>query len=42
MGCFYLNRAGQPVCPDPTAEEFAQLDRHYGSVKGAWPRLAEE
>lgn len=42
LGCFYLNPAGQPVCPDPAAPEFGQLTRHYGSVKGAWPRIVEE
>lgn len=39
---FYLNAAGQPVCPDPAAPEFPRLTRHYGSVKGAWPRIVEE
>lgn len=41
-GCFYLNSAGQPVCPDPAAPGFAQLTRHYGCVKGAWPRIVED
>ena len=41
FGCLYLNAAGQPVCPDPAAPEFAKLTRHFGSVKGAWPRIAE-
>ena len=27
-GCFYLNAAGKPVCPDPSAPGFAQLTRH--------------
>ncbi len=42
LGCFYLNAAGQPVCPDPAAPDFVLLTRHYGSVKGAWPRIVEE
>jgi hypothetical protein len=42
MGCFYLDRAGQPVCPDPAAPEFAGLTRHFGSIKGALPRIVEE
>ena len=41
-GCFYLNDAGKPVCPDPSAPGFARLTRHYGCVKGAWPRIVEE
>lgn len=41
VGCLYLNRANQPVCPDPTAPEFPKLTRHFGSVKGAWPQIAE-
>lgn len=39
LGCLYLNAAGQPVCPDPAAPDFPKLTRHYGSVKGAWPRI---
>ena len=42
MGCFYLDAQRRPVCPDPAAPGFAALTRHYGSVKGAWPRIAEE
>jgi len=41
LGCLYLNTAGQPVCPDPNAPGFQKLTRHFGSVKGAWPRIAE-
>ncbi len=39
IGCLYLNPCGQPVCPDPAASKFAGLARHFGSVKGAWPRI---
>ena len=42
LGCLYLDAAGKPVCPDPAAPGFTQLTRHYGSVKGAWPRIVEE
>jgi hypothetical protein len=42
VGCLYLNRAGKPVCPDPTTTEFAKLTRHFGSVKGAWPQVAQD
>ena len=40
-GCLYLDATGQPVCPDPASPEFPKLTRHYGSVKGAWPRIVE-
>lgn len=40
-GCLYLDAAGRPVCPDPDAPGFTRLTRHYGGVKGAWPRIAE-
>jgi hypothetical protein len=40
MGCFYLDVRGQPVCPDPASPDFALRTRHFGSVKGAWPRIA--
>lgn len=42
LGCLYLDAAGNPVRPDPDSPRFAQLTRHYGSVKGAWPRIVEE
>ena len=41
MGCFYLNTTGKPVCPDPDSPEFPKLTRHFGSIKGAWPRIIE-
>lgn len=40
-GCLYLDATGKPVCPDPAAPEFPKLTRHYGSIKGAWPRIVE-
>ena len=40
-GCLYLGSEGKPVYPDPASPEFAKLIRHYGSVKGAWPRIVE-
>ena len=42
MGCFYLNREGRPVCPDPASPEFPKLTRHFGSIKSALPRIVEE
>jgi hypothetical protein len=41
VGCLYLDVAGNPVCPDPAAPDFRKLARHFGSVKGAWPRIVE-
>ncbi len=40
VGCLYLDRDCHPVCPDPVSAEFTRLTRHFGSVKGAWPRVA--
>lgn len=42
MGCLYLDSQGKPVCPDPGSPEFSRLTRHFGSVKGAWPRIVTE
>jgi hypothetical protein len=42
VGCFYLDASRRPVCPDPAAPGFAALTRHHGSIKGAWPRIAED
>jgi hypothetical protein len=39
IGCLYLDAAGNPVTPDPSAPEFRQLTRHYGKVGGAWPTV---
>lgn len=41
LGCLYLDSAGRPVCPDPASADFAKLTRHYGCVRGAWPRIVE-
>lgn len=41
LGCLYLDASGTPVCPDPASPAFAKLTRHYGSIKGAWPRIVE-
>lgn len=39
-GCFYLDASGKPVCPNPDSSDFPKRTRHYGSIKGAWPRIA--
>ena len=41
VGCLYLNVTGKPVRPNPSSPDFWKLTRHYGSVKGAWPRIVE-
>lgn len=41
VGCLYLDATGKPVCPEPDSLEFPKLTRHFGSVKGAWPRIVE-
>ena len=39
LGCLYLDRAGIPRTPEVKRPEFRELTRHFGSIKGAWPRL---
>jgi hypothetical protein len=39
-GCLYLGPTGEPVTPDPDMPEFPALTRHFGSVRGAWPRVS--
>lgn len=39
-GCLYLDTAGGPCTPDPEAPGFPGLARHFGSMRGTWPRLA--
>lgn len=41
VGCLYLNERGEPVTPRPDAESFSGLTRHFGQLKGSWPRLVE-
>jgi len=42
VGCLYLDADGQPVTPDPQAPDFAGLRRHFGSLRGSWPRVVRE
>lgn len=42
VGCLYLEAAGKPVCPDPASPVFSKLTRHFGSIKGAWPRISRD
>lgn len=42
MGCLYLDSTRKPGRPDPSSPDFAKLTRHFGCVKGAWPRIVDE
>ena len=42
LGCLYLDQRGNPCTPDPQQPTFKKLTRHFGSVKGAWPKIAAE
>jgi hypothetical protein len=40
-GCAYLDPVSRkPVVPDPASPGFSRLERHFGSVGGAWPVIA--
>lgn len=40
LGCLYLDSENVPVTPDPGTDAFSRLKRHFGSVRGAWPKIA--
>jgi Nucleotidyl transferase AbiEii toxin, Type IV TA system len=40
LGCLYLDLHNRPVTPDPVSSEFPNLCRHFGSVRGTWPVIA--
>jgi hypothetical protein len=40
LGCLYVGPDGQPVTPSPAADSFGALQRHRGSVRGAWPTVS--
>ena len=40
LGCLYLAPDGTPVTPDPRDDNFRELRRHFGSVRGAWPSIS--
>jgi len=40
LGCLYLNADNEPVTPEPENPGFVELKRHFGSVRGAWPRIS--
>ena len=40
LGCLYIGRDGEACTPDPNSPTFPGLTRHYGSIRGAWPRFS--
>jgi hypothetical protein len=40
LGCLYLEADNTPVTPDPDSAHFPQLTRHFGCVRGAWPKIS--
>jgi hypothetical protein len=39
VGCLYLDVAQTPVTPSPGSDDYTNLTRHYGSIRGAWPTV---
>jgi len=39
-GCLYLDNDNTPVTPVPGHPDTTKLVRHFGSVRGAWPKLS--
>jgi hypothetical protein len=40
LGCLYLSPANTPVTPEAGSADFPKLKRHFGSVRGAWPKIS--
>jgi hypothetical protein len=40
LGCLYLDSENRPVTPDPLSHDFPRLTRHFGSIRGAWPKIS--
>ncbi len=40
LGCLYLGQDNQPRTPDPDSPDFPRLQRHFGSIRGAWPKIS--
>jgi hypothetical protein len=36
----YLDAGNTPVTADPDSAGFSALKRHFGSVRGAWPKIS--
>jgi hypothetical protein len=41
IGRLYLDSQNNPVTPDPDDSAFSTLQRHSGSVRGAWPTISQ-
>ena len=39
VGCLYLDAHGLVVTPQPDGVAFASLTRHWGQLKGSWPKV---
>lgn len=39
LGCLYLDAQNRAVNPEPNTAVFSSLERHSGSVRGAWPTV---
>ena len=40
LGCLYVDTNGIPQTPDPDSADFSRFTRHWGSVRGAWPKFS--
>jgi hypothetical protein len=40
VGCLFLDTAQRPCTPDPSAADFSRVTRHFGSLRGAWPKVS--
>ena len=40
LGCLYLEQDNKPVTPEPEQPTFPMLTRHFGSIRGAWPKIS--
>ncbi|MHB1423215.1 MAG: hypothetical protein ACYC3I_08485 [Gemmataceae bacterium] len=40
LDCLYLDTDIKPVTPNPSSPDFSKLTRHFGSIRGAWPKIS--
>ncbi len=40
LGCLYLDANSEPLTPVPGSPDFLKLTRHFGSIRGAWPKIS--
>jgi len=41
VGCLYLDATGRPLTPNPSDSDFSRPIRHYGTLRGSWPRAVQ-